>query len=168
MIFVAVGANLDTDEGGPLDTCRNAIKSLETKGIMAVRTSSWYVTEPVPRSAQPEFINGILGIETAHDPRRLLRALHATEAEFGRERRFRNAARTLDLDLIDYRGRVSGPGGWPRMPHPRMDDRAFVLVPLLEIAPDWRHPATGEPGSAMLARLPRARILRLPNISETA
>jgi 2-amino-4-hydroxy-6-hydroxymethyldihydropteridine diphosphokinase len=84
----------------------------------------------------------------------LLAHLHALEARFGRQRRAANAPRPLDLDILDYDGRVSAPRDVPILPHPRLTGRAFVLLPLLEIAPDWRHPATGTPIALLIAGLP--------------
>lgn len=77
-------------------------------------------------------------------------ALHAVEAEFGRERRVPNAPRPLDLDLIDYEGRVESPLAGPILPHPRAAERAFVLAPLLDVAPDWRDPVSGRLGRELL------------------
>ncbi len=78
--------------------------------------------------------------------------LHRTETSFGRQRAKKNAPRTLDLDLIDYDGRVEE--GPPVLPHPRLADRAFVLVPLADIAPDWRHPKSGQSIAELIAVLP--------------
>ena len=84
----------------------------------------------------------------------MLARLHELEATFGRRRGQRNAARTLDLDLLDYRGRISEPGERPELPHPRLAGRAFVLLPLAEVAPGWRHPVSGQRIEALIADLP--------------
>jgi 2-amino-4-hydroxy-6-hydroxymethyldihydropteridine diphosphokinase len=84
----------------------------------------------------------------------LLKALHDIEAEFGRIREKQNAPRTLDLDLLDYDGRIEA--GPPELPHPRLIERAFVLLPLRDVAPDWRHPATGLPVSHLITAIPAA------------
>jgi 2-amino-4-hydroxy-6-hydroxymethyldihydropteridine diphosphokinase len=85
----------------------------------------------------------------------LLARLHAIEASFGRARRVRNEARPLDLDLIDYDGTVrDGTDGGPVLPHPRAHERAFVLLPLADLAPGWRHPVSGARAAALLAALP--------------
>jgi len=80
-------------------------------------------------------------VATAHSPAELMEILHKIESAYGRTRSAKNAPRTLDLDLIDYHGRVEE--GPPVLPHPRMAERGFVLIPLADIAPEWRHPATG-------------------------
>jgi 2-amino-4-hydroxy-6-hydroxymethyldihydropteridine diphosphokinase len=91
-------------------------------------------------------------VETALDPTALMAALHRIEDRFGRARRVRNAARTLDIDLIDYDGRVMN--GPLILPHPRLTERAFVLLPLADVAPDWRHPVTGRSVAELIASLP--------------
>ena len=129
-----------------------------------LRRSGWFRSAPVPPSGQPSFVNGAAELDTGLDPAALLTALHRVEDEFGRTRRDRNEARLIDLDLIDYRGRVSPPPGWPVLPHPRCHERAFVLHPLREIAPDWRHPVTGDHIDALIGRLPPGQAIeRLPD-----
>lgn len=83
-------------------------------------------------------------------------ALLACEAGLGRRRSAANEARTIDLDIIDYEGRIASGLGGPRLPHPRLESRAFVLLPLAEIAPGWRHPASGVTVSGLIAALPEA------------
>ncbi len=155
MILIALGANLPTERfGEPRAACEAALAELEVRGIRVVRRSRWYRSRPVPPSAQPDYVNGVVAVETTLDPRALLAELHSIEAAFGRERREKNAARTLDLDLIAYHERVSGGGaGGPVLPHPRLAGRAFVLRPLSDVAPDWRHPASGRTLAELLAAL---------------
>lgn len=118
-----------------------------------MRRSRWWTGPPVPPSDQPWYVNGVAAVQTDVPAAELLGLLHRVEAEFGRVRSVPNAARPLDLDLLDYAGRVD-PVGPPVLPHPRLTDRAFVLLPLAEVAPDWRHPASGVPLAALIAALP--------------
>ena len=154
MIFIALGANLDHPlYGPPRNTCEAALESLAGHGVRVAARSRWYRSPPVPPSDQPWYINGVARVETDLDPAALLALLHRIEAEFGRARRVRDEARVLDLDLLDYDGRVSAPGESPVLPHPRLAERAFVVLPLAEVAPDWRHPVTGEGIGELAARL---------------
>lgn len=117
---------------------------LALEGMAILRRSSWWQSGPQPASDQPDFINGVVEIETALSPVDLLAALHRVESACGRVRQQRWEARVLDLDLIDYRRRQqAGQGSGPDLPHPRLAERLFVLLPLQEIAPDWRHPVSG-------------------------
>lgn len=142
MILIGLGANLPSvRHGAPLQTLEAALAVLGRHDIKLLRRSRWYTTAPVPASDQPHFVNIVVSLETNLEAGALLRVLHNIEDEFGRVRTARNAARVLDIDLLDYDGQVETE--WPVLPHPRMDQRAFVLVPLRDIAPDWSHPVTG-------------------------
>lgn len=159
MILVAIGANLPADGmASPLATCEAAVARLAAEpGITVLARSRWYESEPVPASDQPWYVNGMLRVATAMDPRLLLARLHAIEDSFGRVRRVRNEARPLDLDLIDHDGTVlGGEAGGPVLPHPRAHERAFVLLPLADLAPGWRHPVSGRSVTELLAALPAA------------
>jgi len=158
MILIAIGANLPSPgHDSPRSACEAAVEALDEAGIRVVRRSRWYRTSPVPPSAQPDFVNGVVAVETTLEPAPLLARLHVIEARFGRVRRELNAARPLDLDIIAYDDRISE--GPPVLPHPRMATRAFVLRPLADIAPDWRHPATGASLAQLIAALPDEGII---------
>lgn len=145
MILLGLGANLPSPRfGSPRATLEAALEALETAGVRVVRRSRWYESAPQPPSGQPWFVNGVARVDTSLPPGELLALLHRIEADLGRERGAANAPRTVDLDLLDYDGRVSAPGDAPVLPHPRLAERLFVVRPLAEIAPDWRHPETGE------------------------
>lgn len=157
MILVAIGANL---AGGgfasPLATCDAAVARLSDDPQLTVHAvSRWFESEPVPPSDQPWYVNGVIRIDTALGPVALLARLHDIEASFGRMRRTRNEARPLDLDIIDYNGQLAdGAGAGPVLPHPRAAERLFVLLPLRDVAPEWRHPVSGEAVEALIATLP--------------
>jgi len=155
MILIALGANLSSPRHGtPRETCEAALATLQANGVRIVRRSRWYRSAPVPPSGQPPFVNGVVEVATDLPPADLLSLLHRIEAEFGRVRRQRNEARVLDLDLLAHGDRVSTPGEVPELPHPRLADRAFVVLPLADVAPDWRHPVTGLSPADMATRLP--------------
>ncbi|MGE3931766.1 MAG: 2-amino-4-hydroxy-6-hydroxymethyldihydropteridine diphosphokinase [Rhodospirillaceae bacterium] len=158
MILVAVGGNLAAPGfGSPVETCAASLAELERRGIQITLQSQWYDTAPVPVSDQPWFVNGVVAVAAAVGPHALLAILQDVESSFGRRRSVPNAARTLDLDLLAYDGRVVADGARLILPHPRMHERAFVLLPLAEIVPDWRHPVTGRSVAEMIAALPHGQ-----------
>ena len=156
--FVALGANLDD----PADQVERAFPELaRLPRTRLLARSSLYLTKPVGYTEQPDFINAVALIETTLSPRQLLDQLLAIEQRHGRRREFRNAPRTLDLDLLLYGALVMHEPGLT-LPHPRMHERAFVLAPLLEIAPACIIPAVGPAATALretdangLCQLPR-------------
>jgi 2-amino-4-hydroxy-6-hydroxymethyldihydropteridine diphosphokinase len=167
MMLVAIGANLPGAQGAsPIETCRLAAASLDTlPGLRLRALSRWYRTAPVPPSGQPPYVNAVALLRcepgaAAPDPGALLAALQAIEAREGRVRGAPNAARTLDLDII-----AMGPGGGlvrtapdPMLPHPRAHLRAFVLAPLLDVAPGWIHPVLRRSARDLLRELPAQAI----------
>lgn len=159
MILIGIGSNLG---GGrfarPRDVCEAALAALAARGIAVVRRSRWFESAPVPLSDQPWFVNGVAEVATALDPAGLLAALHGVEAEFGRQRRVVNEARVLDLDLLDYNGQVRENA--PVLPHARLRGRAFVLLPLQDLAPEWRHPVTGETIGHLVSLLDPGQAIR--------
>ena len=137
--FVGLGANL----GDPIAQVTKAIARLAVlEKSHIVRSSSLYRTAPIGHADQPEFVNAVVLLDTALAPRELLDALLEIERAAGRERSFPNAPRLLDLDLLLYGEQVIDTPGLV-VPHPRMHERAFVLVPLVEIAPDAVVPGHG-------------------------
>src|SRR5437763_7399379 len=160
MILVGIGSNLAAPGySSPQATGEAAVADLPGIDAALRARSSWYASEPVPASDQPWFINAVLEIGTELPPPELLARLLALEARFGRQRRVRDAPRTLDLDLLDYDGvQCSSPD--LVLPHPRLHERRFVLMPLQEIAPQWRHPRLGLTAAELLARLPSGQAIR--------
>jgi 2-amino-4-hydroxy-6-hydroxymethyldihydropteridine diphosphokinase len=154
MILIALGSNLPGPGGAPRETVEAALSVLADAGVVTEACSPWYRSAPVPPSDQPWFVNGVARVVFRDGgPAELLGRLHEVEAAFGRRREvgLRNAARTLDLDLLDFDGVVSD--GPPALPHPRMTERAFVLLPLADVAPDWRHPVSGRSVADLVAAL---------------
>jgi 2-amino-4-hydroxy-6-hydroxymethyldihydropteridine diphosphokinase len=127
--------------------------------------SALYRTAPVPASDQPDFINAVVHLVADVEPVPFLRQLHHIEAEAGRVRGEPNAARVLDLDLLAV-DQIVVPGPGLILPHPRMAERAFVLHPLCDVAPDWRHPQLGLTAAELRDLLPPQRIERLADTNE--
>jgi 2-amino-4-hydroxy-6-hydroxymethyldihydropteridine diphosphokinase len=163
MILIGIGANLPNRDGAaPLATCQWAAQRLDAlPGLRLHALSRWYVSEPIPPSGQPPYINAVARLSVdpgaaEPDPAGLLAALQAIEAAAGRERGERNAARTLDLDIIAMGadGQMVRVAPDPVLPHPRAHLRAFVLVPLLDVAAGWVHPVEGRGARELLRALP--------------
>ena len=162
MILIGIGGNLESAQfGPPRDTLAAALAALKEKRIRILTRSGWYRTEPVPRSDQPWFVNAVVSLATELGAKDLLNALQATERQFGRVRGEPNAPRILDLDILDYQGEVMDTTSLV-LPHPRLHERRFVLIPIAEIAPDWRHPILELTAVQLLAQLSsEQRIQRL-------
>jgi 2-amino-4-hydroxy-6-hydroxymethyldihydropteridine diphosphokinase len=154
--FVALGANLED----PVQQIRRALSELDAiEHTRVTAASSLYRTAPVGYADQPDFINAVAKLQTGLSPRELLDALHAIENRHARKRSMRNAPRTLDLDLLLY-GRLVIREEELTLPHPRMHERAFVLMPLAEIAPDAPVPGHA-PLSKLLAQVDRSGVEKL-------
>lgn len=141
---MAIGSNLPDAAGHPpVEVCRQAVVALEAAaGFQVTRISRWYRSAPVPPSGQPDFVNGVVRLAGTIAPETLLARLQRIEAAAGRVRGEVNAARVLDLDIIAM-GDLVRVTPDPILPHPRAHVRAFVLAPLADVAPDWRHPVSG-------------------------
>ena len=168
--IIAFGSNKSNDFGASVLLINKALRALSRRGLFRVESSKFYQTPAFPAGAGPDFVNGVVRAQTDLGAAGLLTLLHEVEAEFGRTRDKRWEARVLDLDLIDYAGCIA-PNldvhqEWRDMPlaaqmervpeqmilpHPRVQDRPFVLVPMRDVAPDWVHPVTGVSLADMLS-----------------
>ncbi len=151
--LVGLGGNCPGPWGTPAETIARALRELGTGGIAVEAVSRFYETAAVGRAGQPPYVNAVALIETAMPPEALLRRLKQIERAAGRRGGSPWGPRTLDLDILDYKGRVKHwRGKMPRfaragarplvLPHPWIEKRPFVLRPLLDVAPNWRHPVT--------------------------
>lgn len=176
--LIALGANLPHAGNTPVDTLSGAISSLSAAGLAILATSPIYATPCFPAGAGPDYVNAAVRVSAdGWTPQAILDLLHEIELRFGRERLRRWGMRTLDLDLLAMGDLVQPDAevqaAWRNLPadaqisatpdqlvlpHPRLQDRAFVLVPLADVAPDWRHPLLGLTVVQMRDRLPAGQL----------
>jgi 2-amino-4-hydroxy-6-hydroxymethyldihydropteridine diphosphokinase len=180
LLLVALGANVSVNEESLEQTLARAIKAMAESGFAIRAISRFYRTPCFPEGAGPDYVNAAIAVRSALSPSQVLERLHTIEAQFGRERVQRWGQRTLDLDLIGmedvvlpdvtqfHQWRSLDPALQAKtapdrliLPHPRLQDRAFVLVPLVDIARHWRHPVLGETLDQLLARLPKQDIAQV-------
>lgn len=170
--MIALGSNLPTGEYDLTSILNAALDKLDQlQGVSVDRISAWYRTPAWPEGSGPDFVNGAALLQSAKSPNAILQQMHGVEKALGRERRIRWGARTCDLDLIgagdwvlpddrtmrDWIERGPDPTRVPQellLPHPRLHERPFVLVPLNDIAPEWEHPVLHLKVSEMVAALP--------------
>jgi 2-amino-4-hydroxy-6-hydroxymethyldihydropteridine diphosphokinase len=174
VIVLALGSNQWLGDQGPGDLLRLALGELSADGVQVLRVSRFFETLCFPPGAGPDYVNAVAVVSTDLAPQDLLAALHRIEASLGRQRSARWGARTVDIDLIAYGQRVLPDVavfrdwlGLPLeqqqtrapdqliLPHPRMQDRAFVLVPMQEVAPDWTHPVLKRTVRQLCESLPK-------------
>ena len=159
-VFIGLGANLTPDGfETPQAGCEAAVVMLGDLGVNVIRMSRWYESAPVPLSDQPWYLNAVAEAATSFTAAATLDVLHQVETHFGRVRSVRNAARVLDLDLLDFGGQIYNQTVL-KVPHPRMHERAFVLFPLRDLFADWTHPQTGQSLDALIDRLPADQLIR--------
>jgi len=170
IVLIALGANIPGPAGAPAESLSAAVNKIREIGILDLKVSSFLKTPAYPPGDQPDFLNAVAIGKSDRAPDEILLSLHEIERELGRVRTIAWAARPIDLDLLAVGDIVSAEwraaaargdkpgeeGGAFILPHPRMHLRRFVLEPLAEIAPEWRHPALGLTARELLARLPPA------------
>jgi len=167
-ILLGMGANCPGPWGEPARTIDRALAELDRQGVEVTSVSRFYETAAVGRAGQPPYVNAVAAIDTAMPPEALLRRLKEIERAAGRRGGSPWGPRTLDLDILDYKGRVENwRGAVPRfsragrrpliLPHPWIESRPFVVRPLLDVAPDWRHPVTKESARRLWRRLAKGR-----------
>ncbi len=159
-VLIALGSNLGGRFGSSAAAVRAAMDQIAEAGFKMLARSSLWRSASWPDPTLPDYINALIIVETALGPAETLARLRVIEADFGRERTVGNAPRVLDLDLIAH-GRALVDQAGLVLPHPRAAERLFVMGPLAEIAPDWRHPGLGETASVLSAKATIGRDARV-------
>jgi 2-amino-4-hydroxy-6-hydroxymethyldihydropteridine diphosphokinase len=149
-VVVALGSNLAFEGAPPEKILEAALACFPEEGLELVKRSGWWRSAAWPDPSGPAFLNAVALVRTELEPRAVLDALLRLERRFGRDRSLANAPRTLDLDLIAHGRTVMHEDGLT-LPHPRAAERRFVMGPLAEIAPEWRHPGRGGTAERLLA-----------------
>ncbi len=158
MIYIGIGSNL----GNRIRNIENSKYLLKIFGIDITRTSSYYETLSWPDPSKPKFINIVIQSNTNFSPKKLIKIFKIIEQKLGRTKSFKNAPRTCDIDIISYRNKIISSD--IVIPHERMKKRNFVLIPLLEIAPYWRHPKTNKSIKNLIFSLPIKDITSIKQI----
>ncbi len=170
---IALGANLSLRGNGPKVTLEQSLTAMVDSGLVIRATSRFFATPCFPAGVGPDYVNAAVLIETDLTPHEVLSLLHRIEHDFERAREQRWGMRTLDLDLVCWddlvlpddaeyhrwltlppKDQVKSAPEQLILPHPRLQDRAFVLVPMADITPDWHHPVLGQTVMQMVAALP--------------
>ena len=158
---IAIGSNIDSPEGfSPIKNCNNAINELSKFNINMVQKSSWYLSEPIPKSSQPKFYNSVVLCYANHSVEKVLKIIQIIEKKFGRIRIIKNMPRCIDIDIISFNGIVKN-SLLLTIPHPRMHLRKFVLLPLFEIESNWAHPLLKKSIKFFLKNVKYQRIKKL-------
>ena len=157
-IIIGIGGNIKSEDGShPIHVAIKAINSLEDYSIQVIERSSWYESEPIPKSDQPNFFNCIVFANTILSELDVLKALHKIEHSFGRKRKILNESRVIDLDLIDYSNKILS-NKEIIIPHPRAHKRRFVMEPLAELDPNWVHPILKRDVCTILKKLRHQKV----------
>ncbi len=158
---ISIGSNINSPEGfSPIRNCDNAIKELSKFNINIIKKSSWYLSEPIPKSLQPKFYNSVFLCFSNHSVEKVLKIIQFVEQKFGRIRIFKNMPRCIDIDIISFNKNVKN-SLLLTLPHPRMHLRKFVLLPLLELDSNWSHPLLKKNIKFFLEKVKYQRIKKL-------
>ncbi len=163
MIIIGLGSNLVSNIGNkPQKNCQLALEKMRQLEIFPIKVSSFFETAPLPVSRQPWFVNLAVSVQTDLTPHNLLDALLSIESDMGRQREGKNQPRVIDLDILVFNNMIIHTDNLV-LPHPRINDRAFVLYPIQELNPSWEHPVSGENIVNLISNLGVGQLIRVIN-----
>ncbi len=181
---IALGSNQISSTGRPIDTLLLALRLIDSESLKIVQVSQWYRTPAFPTGSGPDYVNAVAKLESTLPAEECLARLHTIENDLGRTRHQRWEPRVCDIDLLNFGDRILpdrltydywrdlSPQAQSEqapdqliLPHPRLQDRAFVLIPMRDISPDWKHPVSGASVVEMIAALPAEDIEQIQVIS---
>ena len=152
MIYLSLGSNLESSFGNRYDNLNTTIELIEKEKIQILKASSFYETPSYPNKDFPPFINIVVEIKYNYTPLKLLKTLSIIEKKMGRKKKFKNDPRICDIDIIDFNGLILK-DNLLTLPHSRVNERNFVLYPLIEICPFWINPNGNEKISILIDNL---------------
>ncbi len=159
--IIAVGSNIESPDGfNPIENCNKAINELSKFNIKIIQKSSWYLSEPIPKSSQPKYYNSVFLCNSNHNVNKVLEIIQIIEQKYGRVRVFKNMPRCIDLDIISFNRNIKKTL-LLTIPHPRMHLRKFVLLPLFEIDSHWLHPLFKKNIQFFLEKVKCQKIIKL-------
>ena len=163
MIIIGLGSNLVSNIGNkPQKNCQLALEKMREVDIFPIKVSSFFESAPLPVSTQPWFANLAVSVKTDLTPHKLLNALLSIESDMGRKREGKNDPRVIDLDILVFNNIIIQTENLV-LPHPRINDRAFVLYPIQELNPSWKHPVSGENIVNLISNLSGGQLIRVIN-----
>lgn len=160
MIYLAFGSNLKSRDGNSIFLIQKAYAELKNYGLIIYKKSSFFRSKAYPNPKDPEFLNSVVSCKGNLSPIKLLHIILKIEKKFGRIRTIKNSPRTLDIDIVDFNSlklNIKNKSNELTIPHPNLENRLFVLLPLLEISPLWKNPKTCRSINYLVSRLSRIK-----------
>ena len=157
-IFISIGSNLRGHMNNSKNIMDTVFFNLSSAGLRVRYASKIYISKPMPSGLGPLFYNRVISIKSNLNPIEIMRILKRIERTYSRRSKLRNSPRVLDLDILDYKGRIINKGNILQIPHPRMGKRDFILKPLHDLSPYWTDPINGKPIKSLIYKCKRSNI----------
>ena len=157
-IFISIGSNLRGHMNNSKNIMDTVFFNLSSAGLRVRYASKIYISKPMPSGLGPLFYNRVISIKSNLNPIEIMKILKRIERTYSRRSKLRNSPRVLDLDILDYKGRIINKGNILQIPHPRMGKRDFILKPLHDLSPYWTDPINGKPIKSLIYKCKRSNI----------